>query len=74
LAAVGVALVDLVYQLPKEVLHTRAVLVFLFQSQVHQRHMQQVEMVIHMLRRAFSPQVLPEQVMEAARDLQVDQV
>jgi hypothetical protein len=68
------ALVDLVYQLPKEVLLTQAVLVFPFQSQVHRPRMQQVEMAILTGQHRNSLQVLLEQVMEVALDLQVVQV
>jgi hypothetical protein len=68
------ALVDLVYQLPKEVLRTQAVLVFPFQSQVHRPHMQQAEMAILTGQHRNSLQVLLEQVTEVALDLQVVQV
>jgi hypothetical protein len=68
------ALVDLVYQLPKEVLLTQAVLVFPFQSQVHRPHMQQAGMAILTGQHRNSLQVLLEQVTEVALDLQVVQV
>jgi hypothetical protein len=68
------ALVDLVYQLPKEVLRTQAVLVFPFQSQAHRPRMQPGEMAILTGRLRNNLQVLPEQVMVVVLDPQVVQV